>query len=94
MSKVEELTKRYTTLKDEYKNIESEIIQDEARLELKKEEFQKLQKELEEKGIKFKGLKELREIKGTLEKRIEEQVERMEELMGIGEEDDEYEFDL
>lgn len=86
-----ELMERYESLKDKYEELENEIRSEEAVIEVTKDSVNKKGKELEEKGIEFSNLKELRKLEKDYEKRIEEQVSKMEEI--LGEEDDEEDFD-
>lgn len=101
MSKVDVLTERYNNLKKEYESLEEEVRRDEAKLSVKREELDRMKEELPEEGIEFNSLKELREIKTETEERIEVQVSKMEEVLGIEEEiyeeyeeDEDFELDL
>lgn len=83
MSSSVELMKRYEVLQENYRSLEQEITRDEAVLEVKKEDVSEKRKELEEMGITFKSVKELKAKKEEIEESIEKQVERMEEILGI-----------
>lgn len=83
MSKVDNLVERYEHVKEEYSKLEEELRQDEALLTVKKDELQKKREELEKEGIKFSSLKELRKLKDDLEQKIEMQLEKMEQVLGV-----------
>ena len=80
--KTEQLINRFESLQSKYKELENEINRDEAILEVKKEEVIEKRKELEDKGITFKGMKDLLKIKEDLEERIDKQVSKMESILG------------
>jgi len=89
-----ELMKRYEVLQEKYRTLEQELTRDEAVLEVKKEDVSRKREELEGLGITFKNMKELRAKQTEIEESITQQVDRMEEIMGIEtgvEIEDEYE---
>lgn len=88
------MKERYTRIKSEYTKVEEEVRQDKARLSVKKEELQRKREEMKVLGIEFKSLKDLRELKEETENRIESQVSKMEEVLGVGAGDDGEEFEL
>lgn len=90
------LMERFEKIKGNLKTLENEVNRDEAVLEVKRDEFSEKRAELEEQGITFKSMKELKEYQEKLTNKITQQVEKMEQDLGIGEielEDDEDYFD-
>lgn len=89
----QDLLERFEGLEVGYKEMDNEVRMEEAVLKVTKKEIKKGGKNLEERGVDFSTLKELKEIEKENTKVIEEQVVRMEELIEIDEEDEEFDLD-
>lgn len=82
MGKSAELIERFEKMQSSVTELEKEVTREEAVLTVKKKEIDEKRAELEKQGIKFKSLKELKNLQQETEGRIEQQVSRMEEILG------------
>ncbi|MGG4362656.1 hypothetical protein ABEX45_00210 [Bacillus subtilis] len=89
MGKATEYLERYEELQEEFQAEQQKANRLEAQIEVKKEELTKMRASLEERGVKFSSVKELKEIKQKKEERLDDLLSKMEATLGLDEEDDE-----
>ncbi|WP_201489299.1 hypothetical protein [Bacillus velezensis] len=89
MGKATEYLERYEELQEEFQAEQQKANRLEAQIEVKKDELTKMRSSLEEKGVKFSSVKELKEIKKKKEERLDDLLSKMESTLGLDEEDDE-----